>query len=109
MRLASLLVLALVSASCGGTTATTTTDAGSSNTATESIGPEDGPDANPQPEVETESTSDQRANEDTDDGEAVATDIPDLEFINVSSGELVNLRSFVPSETALLFWFWAPH
>ena len=37
------------------------------------------------------------------------TDIPDLDFVDVTTGEVVNLRSFIPSDTPLLFWFWAPH
>ena len=40
---------------------------------------------------------------------AISDDVPDLELIDVSTGQPVNLRMLVPAETPLLFWFWAPH
>ena len=39
----------------------------------------------------------------------ISDDVPDLELIDVFTGGPVSLRSLVPSETPLLFWFWAPH
>ena len=36
-------------------------------------------------------------------------DVPDLDMIDVHTGEAVNLQAVVTGETPLLFWFWAPH
>ena len=36
-------------------------------------------------------------------------DVPDLDMINVHTGEAVNLQSLVSGQTPLLLWFWAPH
>lgn len=35
--------------------------------------------------------------------------IPDVEVIDVRTGQTVSLQSFAPNDTPLLFWFWAPH
>ena len=35
--------------------------------------------------------------------------IPDVDVIDVRTGDTVSLQSFAPSDTPLLFWFWAPH
>jgi hypothetical protein len=43
-------------------------------------------------------------------GDATAeAPLPDLEVDNVTTGQRVNLASFLPSDQALLLWFWAPH
>jgi hypothetical protein len=36
-------------------------------------------------------------------------EVPDAVLTDVASGEEVSLRSMVPSERPVLFWFWAPH
>lgn len=38
-----------------------------------------------------------------------AVEVPDAVLTDVASGEEVSLRSMVPSERPVLFWFWAPH
>ena len=40
---------------------------------------------------------------------AVSDDVPDLELIDVATGDGVQLRSLLPADTPVLFWFWAPH
>ncbi len=43
--------------------------------------------------------------------EAVASlsaDVPDVLLKDIESGEIVNLRSVVPSDSVVLLWFWAP-
>lgn len=35
--------------------------------------------------------------------------IPDVDVIDVRTGDTVSLQSLAPSDTPLLFWFWAPH
>ena len=40
---------------------------------------------------------------------AAATDLPDLEVVDVATGTPVQLRSLVPSDRPTLLWFWAPH
>lgn len=35
--------------------------------------------------------------------------LPDVEAIEVASGDRVNVASLVPSDKPLLLWFWAPH
>ena len=36
-------------------------------------------------------------------------DMPDLDMIDVHTGEAVNLQSLVDGQTPLLLWYWAPH
>ena len=40
---------------------------------------------------------------------SVAVEVPDAVLTDVASGEEVSLRSMVPAERPVLFWFWAPH
>ena len=40
---------------------------------------------------------------------AVSGDVPDLELTDVATGDGVQLRSLMPADTPVLFWFWAPH
>ena len=40
---------------------------------------------------------------------AISDDVPDVDLIDLSTWESVNLRSFVTGEKALLFWFWSPY
>lgn len=35
-------------------------------------------------------------------------DVPDAVLTDVDTGEDVNLRSLIPAEKPILFWFWAP-
>lgn len=39
----------------------------------------------------------------------IDTDLPDVDVVDVVSGEVLNLRSLVPSDRPTLLWFWAPH
>ncbi len=39
----------------------------------------------------------------------VSTAVPDLELLDVATGDPVKLRSLFPASASLLFWFWAPH
>ena len=36
-------------------------------------------------------------------------EVPDAALDDVDSGDAVNLRSLIPAEKPVLFWFWAPH
>lgn len=38
-----------------------------------------------------------------------SADVPGVELIDVATGDPVQLRSLLPAETPVLFWFWAPH
>ena len=38
-----------------------------------------------------------------------AVEVPDAVLTDVASGGEVGLRSLVPSDRPVLFWFWAPH
>lgn len=38
-----------------------------------------------------------------------STDLPDVEVVDVNTGETLNLQSLAPSDTPTLLWFWAPH
>jgi hypothetical protein len=40
---------------------------------------------------------------------STTVEVPDAVLTDVASGEEVSLRSMVPSERPVLFWFWAPH
>ena len=40
---------------------------------------------------------------------SATVEVPDAVLTDVASGEEVSLRSIVPSERPVLFWFWAPH
>lgn len=45
-----------------------------------------------------------------DRGAAVGTrGLPEVEVLDVSSGEPVQLAGLVPAAQATLVWFWAPH
>ncbi|MCY3632993.1 MAG: hypothetical protein OXH29_10030 [bacterium] len=51
------------------------------------------------------------APEPTTEGAAPAptSDLPSVDLIDVSTGDIVNLASFAPSDRHLVLWFWAPH
>ena len=36
-------------------------------------------------------------------------DMPDLDMINLHTGEALNLQTLVTGQNGLLLWFWAPH
>ena len=40
---------------------------------------------------------------------AISDDVPDMDLTDLSTGESVNLRSFVTGDKALLLWFWSPY
>ena len=39
----------------------------------------------------------------------ISDDVPNMDLIDLSTGESVNLRSFVTGDKALLVWFWSPY
>ena len=39
----------------------------------------------------------------------ISDDVPNMDLIDLSTGESVNLRSFVTGDKALLLWFWSPY
>lgn len=41
------------------------------------------------------------------DGIVISDDVPDIDLTDLSTGESVNLRSFVTGDQALLLWFWS--
>ena len=36
-------------------------------------------------------------------------EVPDAALDDVATGDAVSLRSLIPAEKPVLFWFWAPH
>ena len=42
-------------------------------------------------------------------GGAGPGDVPDLQMVDVHTGQTVNLQAVVTGDTPLLLWFWAPH
>ena len=43
------------------------------------------------------------------DAIVISDDVPDIDLVDLSTGESVNLRSFVTGDKALLLWFWSPY
>ncbi|MDH3754469.1 MAG: hypothetical protein OEU32_11420 [Acidimicrobiia bacterium] len=41
--------------------------------------------------------------------EAAPSDLPDVDVIDLATGDTVNLTSFAPSDRPIVLWFWAPH
>ena len=39
---------------------------------------------------------------------AISDDVPDVDLVDISTGETVNLRSFVTGDKPLLLWFLSP-
>ena len=39
----------------------------------------------------------------------ISDDVPNMDLTDLSTGESVNLRSFVTGDKALLLWFWSPY
>lgn len=35
--------------------------------------------------------------------------LPDVDVIDVASGDEINLAGFAPSDKPIVLWFWAPH
>jgi thiol-disulfide isomerase/thioredoxin len=95
--LALVAALGLVLAACGGGDDATTT-AGATD-----------PEA---PPTTAASTPDDDAPDPTEPAEAPvaeATFLPDIEVVDVASGEAVALRSLASADRPTLLWFWAPH
>jgi len=42
-------------------------------------------------------------------GAVTQNQLPDVDVIDLATGEMVNVASFAPSSTPLVFWFWAPN
>ncbi len=40
---------------------------------------------------------------------AVDSVLPDVDVVDLATGETVNLASFAPADRPILLWFWAPH
>ena len=122
--------LALVAGACGSDEATTVVEPTGTEAARDA--PADAADAAAQDESSTSSaaapetsptTEDgapeagaQTADEGTTDDSAAPVpalagpgDVPDLDMVDVHTGETVNLQTLVTGQTPLLFWFWAPH
>ena len=125
--------LALVAGACGSDEATTVVEPTGTEAADAARdAPADAADAAAQDESSTSSaaapepspttedgapeTGAQTAEEGTTDDSAAPVpalagpgDVPDLDMVNVHTGETVNLQTLVTGQTPLLFWFWAPH
>ncbi len=37
------------------------------------------------------------------------SDLPDVEMINLNTGESVQLASYAPADKPIVLWFWAPY
>lgn len=95
-------------ASTDGDTDDTEVDAGQDDTESDQT------DQEPSETVDTseqdgsaQQPTDQAANGNTAD--LLSDDVPNIEMIELSSGDSVNLRSLVDGERSVLLWFWAPH
>ena len=104
--------LALVAGACGSDEATTDTAAQDESPTSSAAAPE----PSPTTEDGAPETGAQTAEEGTTDDSAAPVpalagpgDVPDLDMVNVHTGETVNLQTLVTGQTPLLFWFWAPH
>ncbi len=42
-------------------------------------------------------------------GAATQNQLPDVDVIDLATGDMVSVASFAPSSTPLVFWFWAPN
>lgn len=101
LRAVSLLAsVVVVLAACGGGG---DDDADVSAGGTEITNP-DAPDAS-EPSAPTESSAPEATTPPT--GEA--TFLPDIEVVDVASGDTVALRSLASADRPTLLWFWAPH
>lgn len=45
----------------------------------------------------------------TQAAEGSQNQLPKVDVIDLATGEMVNVASFAPSSTPLVFWFWAPN
>ena len=122
--------LALVAVACGSDEATTVVEPTGAEAAQEAArdapaaaAQDDSPTssaATPEPSPTTEDGAPeagaQTADEGTTDDSAAPVpalagpgDVPDLDMVDVHTGQTVNLQTLVTGQTPLLFWFWAPH
>lgn len=99
-KIALVLAAALTFAACGG---------GSSGPGSEELfdaGPSEGAGQTEQP-----AASDPADTEKDADGQEASGggDLPDVEVVDIATGEKLALTSLVPAQRPLLVWFWAPH
>lgn len=119
---AVLLALSLGAAACGADSSST--DAGSAESAPPTV--QESSEAEPESESESESASDTGSNEEAADPgddsgddveESAASDaapaenlFPDVDVLDIPTGETVNLKAeLAGGDTPVLLWFWAPH
>lgn len=97
LRTVTVTITLLAAAACGGADG----DPEAATTADAAAGPA-APSSSPDVAAPAAPASD-------DTPSTATTDIPALDLIDVRTGEPVALRSLVPADKPLLFWFWAPH
>jgi len=94
--IATIVVTAAVAASCG-------TGGDSQDVAAEA--PETQQAA---PAPDTESDAPEPEGTESEEDSTIIT-FPDVRVHDVRTGDLVDLRSFAPSDRPIVLWFWAPH
>ena len=110
--LLALLALAFVATACGGASESETTaaDVPSDQQSAEPDGAAVSADP---PAADDGEPSDQQSAE--SDGAATRVDppaesvIPEVDVVDLATGDTINLASFAPSDRPILLWFWAPH
>lgn len=110
----SAAALALVAAACGSDDPTTVVEPAETETlaeATDAAAQGESPTSSDAASEVSQMTADGTADDSAPSTPALAGpgDVPDLDMVNVGSGETTNLQSVVTGQTPLLFWFYAPH
>jgi hypothetical protein len=108
VRTAVVISVGLITSACGGSSsgpstpqlraADTTTTAAPDTTATTEAG---GSDSSVPNETTTRPT--------TTPTTPAESPLPSVEVLDVATGDTIDFADFLPSDTPVLFWFWAPH
>lgn len=119
-----LIAVGLAAAACGGGSASEGAEASGSSSTSAAGGADSGPTTAPAATAADSEAGGEEAGgggaaaaEDSGgDGTgtssaavAVSADVPDLEMVDVATGDSVRLVSLVTGDKPLLLWFWAPH
>lgn len=104
---AAVLLFASACGESGETTTASSAGNGSGSSPAVAPSPETAAPANgpaPATEPAPASAPSEAANAPTAENE-----LPDVQVVDIATGNSVNLRSFAPSATPIVLWFWAPH
>ena len=114
--LALVVCLTLVAGACGSASSSDTA-ATAAPAIADAPGDAGRPTGNEEPVEDSAPTAGNDAAEPAGGDVAPATDaappaesvIPDVDVVDLATGETVNLASFAPADRPILLWFWAPH